>query len=134
MKLICCQEASEKTQEFFDHFSINCLITLINNWTQYHVIKIAALAISLLADLSCPLIYGVWSPMERLWEASHNRSYEKYIVMDSLLAVKDATHYFTWYFFNISCCWKNIIMLSHLNLKSTIPVQTTCLCKKTSSE
>ena len=50
--------------------------------------------------------------------------------MDSLLAVKDATHYFTWYFFNISCCWKNIIMLSHLNLKSTIPVQTTAYARK----
>ena len=57
MKLIGCQEASEKTQEFFDHFSINCLIALINNWTQYHAIKITALAISLLADLKCPLIY-----------------------------------------------------------------------------
>jgi len=50
--------------------------------------------------------------------------------MDSSLAVKDATHYFPWYFFKISCCWKSIIMLSHLNLKSTIPVQTTAYARK----
>ena len=50
--------------------------------------------------------------------------------MDSALALKDATHYFPWYFFKISCFWKNIIMLSHLNLKSTIPVQTTAYARK----